>query len=58
MKIIIETPDAPESPEHFAEILKAISEQIIIGDVEERELMDGSYRFPLEIGTVFLYTED
>lgn len=58
MKIIIETADTPDDEHQFAEILKAISEQIIIGDITDKEQMDGSYRFETELGAAFLYTED
>ena len=59
MKIIIETTDIPDDQHQLAEIFRLISDQITGEcDIEDKEQMDGSYRFESPYGAIFLYTDD
>ena len=58
MKFTIETADIPDTEIQLAEILRLVSDQIMEGDIEGKEQMDGSYRFESPYGAIFLYIED
>jgi|Laugrespbdmm15dd_1035085.scaffolds.fasta_scaffold06066_6 hypothetical protein len=57
MKITIETLQEPQTERELAEILNSIGWQIIAGDINEKEQMDGSYRVETPAGIVILSTE-
>lgn len=58
MKFVIETEEIQDTEIQLAEILRLVSDQIMDGDIEVKEQMDGSYRFESVHGAIFLYKED